>query len=82
MPEYRRHAFEKEWHDKVEKFITENNLAFDSPKYFIKFCVNKYMDEYGSRSAEEEEMYEEAYKRFSQLVADKAEQLDENNENK
>jgi len=46
MPEYRRHAFEKDWHDKVEEFIEQNDLAFDSPKYFIKFCVNKYMDEY------------------------------------
>lgn len=53
MPEYQRHAFEKEWHDKVEKFIEENDLAFDSPKYFIKFCVNKYMDEYGSVSDSE-----------------------------
>lgn len=48
MPKYRRHAFEKDWHDKVEEFISENDLAFDSPKYFIKFCVNKYMDEYSS----------------------------------
>lgn len=46
MAEYRRHAFEKDWHDKVEDFIEENDLAFDSPKYFIKFCVNRYMDEF------------------------------------
>jgi len=44
--EYKTHSFKKEWHDQVLKFIEENeDLAFDSPKYFIKFCVNKYMDE-------------------------------------
>lgn len=46
MSEYRTHSFNKEWHDKVEEFIKDNDLAFDSPKYFIKFCVNKYMDEH------------------------------------
>lgn len=51
--EYRTHSFKKEWHDKVEQFIEDNeDLAFDSPKYFIKFCVNKYMDEYRSESSE------------------------------
>jgi len=44
--EYKTHSFKKDWHDKVIQFIEENeDLAFDSPKYFIKFCVNKYMDE-------------------------------------
>jgi len=46
MPEYKTHSFNKDWHDKVERFLEENdNLAFDSPKYFIKYCVNKYMEE-------------------------------------
>lgn len=46
MSEYRTHSFNKDWHDKVERFLEEHpDLAFDSPKYFIKFCVNKYMDE-------------------------------------
>lgn len=48
MAEYRTHSFTNEWHDKVEEFIEENDLAFDSPKYFIKFCVNMYMEEHGS----------------------------------
>ena len=47
MVEYKRHGFNTEWHDKVEKFLEENeDLAFDSPKYFIKFCVNRYMDDF------------------------------------
>jgi hypothetical protein len=52
--EYKTHSFKKEWHDQVLKFIDENeDLAFDSPKYFIKFCVNKYIDEQSSPSKEE-----------------------------
>jgi len=44
--EYKTHSFKKDWHDKVTAFIDEReDLAFDSPKYFIKFCVNKYIDE-------------------------------------
>lgn len=46
MPEYRTHSFNQEWHEKVENFIEENDLAFDSPKYFIKYCVNRFMEEY------------------------------------
>ena len=52
MSEYRTHSFSKDWHDKVENFVEENNLAFDSPKYFIKFCVNKYMDDNDPEKAE------------------------------
>jgi len=38
--EYKTHSFKKDWHDKVVQFIEENeDLAFDTPKYFIKFCV-------------------------------------------
>lgn len=48
MPEYRTHSFNKEWHEKMEKFIEENDLAFDSPKYFIKYCVNRFMEQYNS----------------------------------
>jgi hypothetical protein len=53
--EYRTHSFKKEWHDKVEEFLEENDdLAFDSPKYFIKFCVNKYMDDKSNSISERE----------------------------
>lgn len=46
MPEYKTHSFNKDWHDKVEKFLEDNDdLAFDSPKYFIKYCVNRFMEE-------------------------------------
>jgi len=58
MAEYRTHSFSNEWHDKVEQFIEENDLAFDSPKYFIKFCVNKYMDEYDSKEISEDKLNE------------------------
>jgi len=52
--EYKTHSFKKEWHDQVVNFIEENeDLAFDSPKYFIKFCVNKYMDEQQKLSIED-----------------------------
>jgi len=55
MAEYVRHGFRKEWHDKVEEFLEENDdLAFDSPKYFIKFCVNKYMDDKSDSISESE----------------------------
>ena len=44
--EYKTHSFSKDWHDKVTAFIDESeNLAFDSPKYFIKYCVSKYIDQ-------------------------------------
>lgn len=59
MAEYRTHSFNKDWHEKVEQFIKENDLAFDSPKYFLKFCANKYMDEYDSDRQELKSKYEQ-----------------------
>lgn len=61
MPEYKTHSFNKDWHDKVEKFLEENDdLAFDSPKYFIKYCVNKFMEE--KQAAENDKIAEFVHK--------------------
>jgi len=71
--EYKTHSFKKAWHDRVEQFLEENDdLAFDSPKYFIKFCVNKYMDEREEsaevildrlkKALEEDESFEKQFK--------------------
>lgn len=65
--EYRTHSFKKEWHDRVEEFLEENDdLAFDSPKYFIKYCVNRYMEDHSDPLTEEdvEELGKELKKYF------------------
>lgn len=75
MPEYRRHAFEKDWHDKVEDFIEKNNLAFDSPKYFIKFCVNRYMEKHEFNESERKELSKDVMELLTQKLEDNAESL-------
>jgi len=78
MAEYRTHSFNKDWHNKVEEFIEENDLAFDSPKYFIKFCVNKYMEEHSSVDIETaEEIPEDELDRLEKRILRKLEDVED-----
>lgn len=65
--EYKTHSFKKDWHDQVEKFIEEHeDLAFDSPKYFIKFCVNKFMQEQEKQDLFKGEDFDKLVRAFKQ----------------
>lgn len=54
MADYKTHGFNKEWHKKVEKFIEETDQPFESSKYFIKYCVNKYIQEQSDKNKQAE----------------------------
>jgi len=48
MSNYERPSFNKEWWTKVENFLDENpHLGFekDDTKQFLKYCVNRKIEE-------------------------------------
>jgi len=49
MTEYKTHGFNKKWHKKVEEFIEKTDQPFENTKYFIKYCVNQYIQQETSK---------------------------------
>lgn len=48
MADYERINFKKDWHQEVKDYLKDNpELGFDPDdvKYFIKYCVQKQMNE-------------------------------------